>query len=64
MNNNRVRISRRHHAHEDLYTAALILTEKPPRGREDISVEIPRPWSGGLRVSSTVVRRPALLASK
>jgi hypothetical protein len=42
---------------DDLYTAALILTERPTRITIDITVEPVKPWQPSVRVSERVVRR-------
>jgi len=41
----------------DLYTEALVLTEKPTRITVDIMVEPLKPWRPVKRVSEGVVRR-------
>jgi len=43
--------------HEDLYSAALILTERDERPREDIPIAPRKPWQPVIRVSDKVVRR-------
>lgn len=42
---------------DDLYTASLILTEKPTRITIDITIEPLKPWQPSIRVSERVVRR-------
>lgn len=42
---------------KDLYSAALILTEKPARIVIDIRIEPLKPWQPIVRVSEKVVRR-------
>lgn len=42
---------------KDLYSAALILTEKPARIVIDIRIEPLKPWQPTVRVSEKVVRR-------
>jgi len=42
---------------KDLYSAALILTEKPTRITIDIKIEPLKPWQPVKRVSERVVRR-------
>ena len=43
--------------HEDLYSAALVLTEKPERITINITIEPLKPWKPVERVSEKVVRR-------
>jgi len=60
-NNNMVkgkRVGWRHN--DDLYTASLILTEKPTRIVIDIRIEPLKPWQPSVRVSERVVRRRKL----
>ena len=43
--------------YDDLYSAALILTEKPTRITINITIEPLKPWKPVVRVSEKVVRR-------
>lgn len=45
------------HYRDDLYTASLILTEKPTRITIDITIEPLKPWQPSVRVNERVVRR-------
>ena len=43
--------------YDDLYTASLILTEKPARILMDITIEHLKPWLPVVKVNEKVVRR-------
>lgn len=45
------------HYGDDLYTASLVLTEKPARIRIDIIIEPLKPWKPVKRVNEKIVRR-------
>jgi hypothetical protein len=46
------------------YAAALILSDRHQEPERRIQIEVSKPWVKPLRISPTVVRRSALLASK
>lgn len=43
--------------YDDLYTAALILTEKPSHITINITIEPLKPWKPVVKVSEKVIRR-------